>query len=187
MNVYLNSVLCSSTTSLPPIMDMSSSSSSRGTSCKIKQKQKNGRPESFFLINPINKVIQWQFIHGQPNARISTLVCNKTRKKQPKTRPENKAAPRGLRFSKAFGFLEGLIRGKGGGGVVRFAFVPQIPNGLITTGEKFVRTVSIVKMTTGVCNRNSRQCKTSKHATFKTNSNDIYFFGQFSNTIFRNL
>ena len=48
-------------------MDMSSSSSSRGTSCKIKQKQKNGRPESFFLINPINKVIQWQFIHGQPS------------------------------------------------------------------------------------------------------------------------
>ena len=101
MNVYLNSVLCSSTTSLPPIMDMSSSSSSRGTSCKIKQ-NKNGRPESFFLINPINKVIEWQFIHGQPNACISPPVYNKTRKKQPRIRPENKAAPRGSRFSKAF-------------------------------------------------------------------------------------
>ena len=100
-NVYLNNILCSSTTSLPPIMDMSSSSSSRGTSCKIKQK-KNDRPESFFLINPINKVIQWQFIHGQPKECIFPHVYNKTRKKQPKIRPENKAAPRGLRFSKAF-------------------------------------------------------------------------------------
>ena len=77
MNVYLNSVLCSSTTSLPPIMDMSSSSSSRGTSCKIKQKQKNGRPESFFLINPINKVIQWQFIHGQPSEIPTGLQLQK--------------------------------------------------------------------------------------------------------------
>ena len=37
-SAYLKSVLCSSTTSLPPMIDMSSSSSSRGTSYEQKKK-----------------------------------------------------------------------------------------------------------------------------------------------------
>lgn len=45
-------------------------------------------------------------------------------------------------------FLEGLIRGKGEG------VASQIPTGF-TTGEKFAWTVFIVKMITGVFNRNS--------------------------------
>ena len=67
------------------------------------RKKKTWSARKFFhLINPINKVIQWQFIHEQPKACIFPLVYNKTRKKQLKIRPENKAALRGLRFSKTF-------------------------------------------------------------------------------------
>lgn len=99
------------------------------------------------MISPINKVIKWQLIHGQPNARIYPLVYNKTRKEQPKKRPENKTAPapRGLCFSM---FFRGSYKGEGGGGA------SQIPTGF-TTGEEFAWTVFIVKMITGVFNRNS--------------------------------